>query len=567
MKRAWLNGASLLGVALLALLMLTCSGCSLKRDEAARGEAMGTADAASTTPPTPVSVMTLQPQNLTEEIAVTGTLKPANEVTVGTRAEGRIAMVIGKEGTPVHRGEVVVRLEDEDMRTQLRSAQAAYHAAIARVEQAKAAVTQQQTSTDTGIENARAAVEAAIARLQQAKTTADATEATCNAQIKSAQATRDAAQAHLDLLKNGSRSQDKAIAESAVRLAKATYDNDKSNYDRYAVLYDQGAIARTVLDGAKTKMEISKAQFDSAQQQLSLVQVGAREEDIQAAEAAVRQAQEGLNTAKANLKQVDVAHANVDIAVTGVNQAKAALEQARSAHQVNIMRDKDVLAAQAAVDQAREMVNTALQNLDYTMIYSPVDGVISAKLVDVGQSMGKNVTVLRITTNQSLYFEANVSELEAPRLRSGQPVMISVDALQGNRTNLFGAGKGHSIVGTVEKVVPVVDASTRNFVVRVIVPRNVQLFPGMFARGTIVVAKHDKVVAIPKEVIVEKGNLQQVFVAVNGKAVRRPIAAGVATGNLVQIISGLTTGEQVITTGQQNLQDGDPISIQTGLKK
>lgn len=225
-------------------------------------------------------------------------------------------------------------------------------------------------------------------------------------------------------------------------------------------------------------MKVAKAQLDSAQQQLSLVKEGSRNEDIQAAEAAERQAEAGLTLALADMKQVDVAKANVEIARTGVSQAKAELAQARSAQQTNVMRDKDVQAAVATQAQAREAVTTALQNLDYTMIYSPIDGVVSAKVVDVGQSVGKSVTVLRLTTNQSLYFEANVSELEATRLHSGLPVRLTVDALQGDRTNLFGAQQTATLTGKVEKVVPVVDANTRNFIVRIRVPHNKQSFPG-----------------------------------------------------------------------------------------
>ena len=100
--------------------------------------------------------------------------------------------------------------------------------------------------------------------------------------------------------------------------------------------------------------------------------------------------------------------------------------------------------------------------------------------------MGKSVTVLRLTTNNALYFEANVSELEATRLHSELPVTLTVDALQGNRSNLYGAAQRPYPLGTVEKVVPVVDASTRNFIVRVRVQRSAQLFPGMFARGSII---------------------------------------------------------------------------------
>ena len=155
-----------------------------------------------------------------------------------------------------------------------------------------------------------------------------------------------------------------------------------------------------------------------------------------------------------------------------------------------------------------------------------------------------------------------MSELEATRLRSGLQVRLTVDALQGDRSNLFNARQASAITGTVEKVVPVVDASTRDFLVRVLVPRNPRLFPGMFARGAIVTAHHHGVIAIPKEVIVERGSEQEVYVAEGNLARRHTIVAGAATHDLVQVISGLAPGDRVITAGQQTLQDGDAISIQ-----
>jgi len=548
---------------LLALATMTICGCALKQAPATGATTTKTAVQSGT----PVSVMTLSPSNMDEVVQVTGTLLPEDEVSVGTRAEGRIAWIIGKEGTPVHQGQVVARLEVQDAEAMLRSAQAAYHAAVAHRDQAMAAAAQQRTATSSGNQDAQAGLNAANARLQQANTTKEATEATMNAQLNSAREMLKSAQAKYDEVVHGSRAQEKAMAESAVRVAQANYADAKRNYERYKMLDTQGAIAHSILDSAATKLEVAQAQLDSAQQQLSLVKEGSRIEDIDAAKSAFNQAQEGVNSAKANLKQIDVARANVRIAETGVLQAEAVLAQAKAAHEIDLMRESDIRSATASIAQALEAIQTAKNTLGYTKIYSPVDGVVSAKTVDVGQSVAKAITVLRLTTNQALYFEAKVSELDAPRLHSELPVLLTVDALQGDRANLFGAAHASTIKGTVEKVVPVVDASTRNFIVRVRVKRSKQLFPGMFTRGAIITAQHHGVIAIPKDVIVQKGSEQAVFVAEKGQARKRAIVAGYASQNLVQIVSGLKLGEQIITGGQQNLQDGDAISVQHGMDK
>lgn len=547
------------------------TGCQRKTDAHTPQPAVPT----DAQPATPISVATIQPADIEERIEVTGSLQPADQVVVGSRLAGRIAWIIGDEGTPVRVGQVVARMEDQDMRTQVRAARAMVQAAEARQEQAEAAAAQQATATNSGIDTAQAALDAAKARLKQADTTARAQEATSQAQVASANAqlqqtqqALNAAKSRQELLKNGSRPQERAVAENNVKLAKTTLDFDKNNYDRYKGLYEQGAVSKSLLDSAEMKMKMSEAQYDSARQQLDLVKTGARDEDVQAAEAAVQQAQAAIQQAQAAVdaavagqKQVDVAKDNVSIAKTGVAQAEAALRAAKSAVQVDIMRNKDVLAARAALQQARESLSTALQNLDHTQVFSPVDGVVAAKTANVGQSIGANVTILQLSTNGSLYFEAQVSELSATRLCAGQPVTVSVDAMQSGRADLYAGAKSATVVGRVERVVPVVDARTRNFSVRILVPRSRSLFPGMFARGSVMVARHSRALTVPKDALIEKDGRQVVFINENGTAREMTVAPGIISDGNIEVISGLSAGMQVITVGQQALRDGEKVTV------
>jgi RND family efflux transporter MFP subunit len=516
---------------------------------------------------TSVSVTPVAVRPMEDTLEVTGTLQPYDEVQVGTRGAGRITMIIGKEGTPVAAGQLVARIDDEEAQTQVKAAEAAVEAAQARVEQAKAAVLQQSAATDSGISNAQAAVDAARARLQQAKAAYEAQDAGAAAQVRAAQAGLDAANSRLSLLKNGSRSQERDIAASNVKIAKNSYDLDRANYERYKQLYEKGAVSRAMLDTMETKMKVSEAQLQSAQQQLSLVQEGARQEDIQTAQAAVQQAQTALDTARANLKQVDVARANVEIAQTGVAQAQAGLKAALAGKQVDVMRDKDVLAAKAALSQAKQMQAAALQLWNNTFIYSPVAGVVSEKLAEVGQSLGANVAVLRIATNNALFFEAQVSELAATRLHAGQTVDITVDALQADRTNAYAKSAPRTVPGTIERVVPVVDAKTRNCSVRVVVARTGKLMPGMFARGAIVIANYPDALVVPKDALVEKAGQDVLFVVANGAAHVRPVTVGLTVDGEIQITSGVQAGDQIVTVGQQALKDGEKVVVKEELVK
>lgn len=532
-----------------ALLLFGCKGKSTdKNEEKVKGSA--------------IEVALVEQRDITESVAISGSLQAVNEVNVGTRGPGKIIMLAGngKTGTRVKKGQVVARLDNKDAKIQLRSAKAALNAAVARLEQAKAGALQQSSATDAGIANADASLAAAKARYQQAQTSKTALESTTRAQIRVAEQILSAAQSRYDSLKKGSRDQERQIAQNNVNQAKSRLDLDQANHDRYQELYNKGAISRSQYDMYATTLQLSKVQYDSALQQLNLIQQGARQEDLDAAMAQVKQAQAGLDAANAGMDQVKVAADNVEIALTGIEQAKAALQSAKSAVNINLMRDKDVSAADASVQQFKESVAAAAEAIANTEIVSPVNGVISQSLAEVGQTIGGNAPVLRLTTDKILMFEAKVSELQATKLKTGQQVNLQVDALDSNR-NSKTASANTAIRGRVEMVVPVVNEQTRSFTVRVIVDANSKLFPGMFARGVINVATHKLVTTVPRQAVIDREGKQLLFIVQGTKVRETTITTSAQNDKYVQVISGVMVGEKVVVAGQQSLIDGDTVSI------
>jgi HlyD family secretion protein len=527
----------------------------------------------------PVSVSLIQQRNLNEHIDVTGTLQPVNEVLVGPKLAGRVVAIIGANhqvtangvplGVTVKRDEIVARMDNADALVQIQTADQAIKAAKAHLEQARSAFVQQRSATDAGILNAKAALESAEARKTQAESTARETSSSTEAQIKQAQQALSQAKSKHDEIYKGSRDQERRVAENAVKLAKANLDLDKSNYSRYMELNNEGAVAQTTVDAAKAQLDVAQAQYDSAQQQLDLTNEGARQEDKDSADAAVLAAQAALDSAIAGRDQVKAAQDNIRIADAGIDQAKAALQTAYSSLEVDSMRDKDILAAQASWEQAKDSKTNAETTLSNTVIRSPVDGVVAEQLAQVGQSIAAAISVLRITTDKALVFQAKISELDAERLAPGQAVSLSVDAQQGDRDNLYAHSPLSSITDcSVERVVPVIDAKSRSFIVRVIVNKSTGLYPGMFAHGTITVAQHNNVVAVPKDAVLTSNGQQIVFTVekqTNGtfKTRQRAVALGAPDGDYIQVLSGVVVGDQVITVGQQSLNDGDSISLMT----
>ncbi len=294
------------------------------------------------------------------------------------------------------------------------------------------------------LRQAEAGLQSAQARLSQAQTGYNVTTVQSSAAIEQAKAGLAAAQANYEKIKNGARSQERMIAENQVATAKANLDNAQANLKRYKQLYQQGAVAQAQLDVYQTQYDVAQAQYNSAKQNMSLVEEGARSEDVRAAQTQVTQAKEALKTAQANAGQ-------------------------------NAIRQEDIKNARAGVAQAEAQVALAKEQLDNTNIISPIDGIVSNRMAEPGQMALTSVPLIEVVDLSTVYFQAGVSETVLSKIHPGQVVMVSVDAYPS-------AG----FTGTVQKIYPTASANTREFSVRVHIPNpKHELRPGMFARGSV----------------------------------------------------------------------------------
>jgi len=318
------------------------------------------------------------------------------------------------------------------------------------------------------------------------------------AAVEAARAALAAAQSQLKIVQEGARAEERAIARSRLEQAEAALRTSQADLERLKGLFAQGAVSRQQLDAAQMTYDTARTNRDSARQSLELIEKGARPEEL---EASRKQAE----AAAANLKQ-----------------------------------------AQAALASAEEM-------LGYTVIRAPISGVVYERNVDPGEiasTMG-GAPLLRIADYSAVYYEATVPERVALRVRPGQRVEVTVQA------------DGQApLAGTVERVVPVANPSSREFLLRITLADAAGVTkPGMFARGLVVVQERPDAVVIPKEAVVEREGRSVVFVVSGGKAEMRPVKVGLSDETRSEIVSGLRAGESVVVVGAQGLQDGDRVQV------
>lgn len=186
-------------------------------------------------------------------------------------------------------------------------------------------------------------------------------------------------------------------------------------------------------------------------------------------------------------------------------------------------------------------------------VHSPIAGTVIAVAVTGGQAVTTATPAVTVATIGDLELRVRVPERYASIVTPRSIARVTFDALGGK-----------SFEARIKRLQPVIDPVSRSkeavFALR---GGSSGIEPGMFASVELVSAHVENAVIVPFEAIVQETDGNSVFIAQDGRAVRQPVEIGLLAGEMVQIRSGLSGGESVITTGQTFLDDGSPISVVT----
>lgn len=203
------------------------------------------------------------------------------------------------------------------------------------------------------------------------------------------------------------------------------------------------------------------------------------------------------------------------------------------------------------LDALRAGYDSARLELSYTEIRAPINGVISARRIKVGNTIGPNDPTFTVTDLDPLLAFVHVPEKEFRKIAPGQNAEVVIDALGGAR-----------FAGTISRISPTVDPQTGTFRARVEVPDATRtLKPGMFARVNIVYERRQSALQLPRTAILDADGQQSVFVVASGKAEQRTIKTGLSNGGWIEVLDGLEGSEQVVTVGQAGLKTGTLVKI------
>ncbi|MBA3009054.1 MAG: efflux RND transporter periplasmic adaptor subunit [Proteobacteria bacterium] len=306
-------------------------------------------------------------ENRSDTLRVSGNIE-VTEVQLGFKIPGRLEQRLADEGDMVFRGDLLARMENQDQKIGLGLAQAN----LARAESVLAELTAGSRPEEIQLANAR------VIAAQQALL--ELTRGSRSQEIESARSDLDTALA-------------------ALKSAQSQLTQTKEDYERFSILFKKKSATQRDFELYRTRYEIAQnelaqanSRVNSARQALSLRREGPRSEQIERARAVLGQVQ-----------------AEYDLVKAGPRKEK--IDQ-----------------AQALIEQAVQTVNQAKQQLSYTELFAPMDGVILTRSAEPGEYLNPSTPVITLGDLSRPWLRAFINETDLGRIHLQDKVVVTIDS-------------------------------------------------------------------------------------------------------------------------------------------
>jgi multidrug efflux pump subunit AcrA (membrane-fusion protein) len=273
-------------------------------------------------------------------------------------------------------------------------------------------------------------------------------------------------------------------------------------------------------------------------QELNKVQI-----EINSAQQAVTEQQRIYDHRQDLFKQGAIAEKDVREAQFNLEQAKNQLKAAEA--KVNDFKgpakEQELKAAEAVRDAAKRKIESSEVRLGYARITSPIDGVVTERLVFTGEGATSGMPLMTIMDTSRVIARAHVSPQEASVLRSGLMANIVVPG-----------SNAKPLSGTIQQISPAMDAGSTTLEVWIETTNpNGSLKPGMSVRTEAIVKSNPMALVIPFAAVLtaNSGNTSVIVVDAENKPHKKPVTLGIREGANVEVTDGLQNGERVVTAG------------------
>lgn len=295
-----------------------------------------------------------------------------------------------------------------------------------------------------------------------------------------------------------------------------------------------------VLDDGQMVAQLDREEYEQQVQQAQ-AELAVSHAQLEQSEASLESILEDLRRDRSLREQKIISQSDLD-------KTEAAYKVARAA----------VRLAKATVDQKQAMLRAAEVRLSYSSIAVTWNGnggyrVVGEKFVDVGAMLRANDPILSVVDISKLKAVVQVPERDLASIRLGQEVEITTDAVA-----------GRTFKGTIKRLAPLVQESSRQVRVEVEVPNDERvLTPGLFVRAWILFDEHQDALTVPREAVTKRQGKTGIFLAdIEGMTAKFiPITQGIVQEGVVEILDPGDLQGTVVTLGQHLLTEGAAISV------
>jgi RND family efflux transporter MFP subunit len=353
--------------------------------------------------------------------------------------------------------------------------------------------------------------------------------------------------------------------------APVTVSLGRAEVTELATPFDAGGVVRaraTALIASRVATPITEVHVrvgDRVRRGAALVTLDAREiranraravasslassESARAADADVRAAESTVVLAQATRDRMSGLHAKRSATAQELDQAVAGFAAAEA--QATSARAR-LAAANAARDAAQAAADGAAIGITYTVLSAPFDGVVTDRHADAGSMAMPGAPLLTLEDTSAFRLETQIDEARAALIAVGQAVEVLFDGAIGG-----GEWRGARVIEIAHA-----DPASHSFPIKIELPRGLTLRSGRFGRARFT-GPPRRALTAPAAALVARGQLTFVFLVDGGRARLRPISAGAAAADRVEVLAGLRDGDVVVTKPPPSLSDGARV---TGVK-
>ena len=252
------------------------------------------------------------------------------------------------------------------------------------------------------------------------------------------------------------------------------------------------------------------------------------------------------------LAQLDPSDARLALAEAQAHYDNIQREYARTAELAKHggVTDQELDNQRYQIELRTIALDRSRQQLADTEVRSPITGIVGERSVNRGATISANTRVFHVLDLDPLLAVIHIPAAGRQSLRAGQGVQIQ-------------AAGGVQATGVIDRISPVVEAESGTVKVTVQLDGAGTdagaLVPGSFVTVLVPTETRPNAVVVPKRAILLERDQSIVYRVQEGTAVRTPVAVGLSAQDLVEITSGLSAGDVVVTVGHESLRDGAPV--------